>query len=277
MSNEANIYMCVWVKDGRRIRGRCPLLNLEVLAPDVGAVRELLASRITEATGDGEPFVELRPYKDEVRHSEAGYRRLAWHQAVEWACVDGNLSSLYTGGVCAGCGIGLGVRSHVPRVVRSVPKSDCVGFYKDRSLGFLVSENLCEVLVEEGGGKLTPVEVMIAESIAGSCKKRFFELSFHAEYHSVVPLDGIVDYNWSWACNDCQRKSVFWTSRTIGSSRLCLPDRKDKGCVLTICNGPWLTLGFASQLIAGAGAKRRSVTVATEPIVFLREGMFLAT
>ncbi len=216
---EGGVYACTWRRTPRRWTLICSKpVTARVQAAGLDGAKEKLISELLSLTGDGEPHLEfdppLPPESETEGYFTPEYFQVEYNDSVTWH--HANLEALYSGRICPQCRIAQGRRTLVPRVITSVPRFDVCGFYQDRNLGMVFSEDCLRHLRIHLRGRASLVRVEVDNRIRSKLKKRYFELSFEPELNVAIPrrhaaLSG-------WQCKKCGVVSVQWTSSRSGAA-----------------------------------------------------------
>jgi len=246
---EGGVYECTWHRTQKQwiLICRKPV-KARVQAPTLEEATDKLISELMSLTGDGETHLEFDPPLPRETETQSyftpEYFQIEYNDSVTWH--HENLEGLYSGAICEKCRIVQGGRTLVPRVITSVPRFDVSGFYQDRNLGIMFSEDCLHHLRTHLKSRASLVSVEVDNRIRSKVKKRYFELSFKPELSVVIPrwhadLSG-------WQCKKCGILSVQWTSGLSGETINAVERDRVMSPVLLFRNGPAHAIAIERQV-----------------------------
>lgn len=271
-TGEGGVYRCRW----RLVRGyfkvECVEPVLQIRADSLAEGEAAMHAAIMSATGDGEPFIEFDPPLPSATaagRTRPEYFGLGWNDSVSWVRPRAGEGILHKGGICPRCAIGLGSRTTVRREIVSAPRYDFAGFYRDRTLGIMISARACERLLEHAKNPVERVEVIFSAQLKRPTKQKYFELAMDPGISSVYPKD--IKISSGWKCPHCGRSNLFATSKLAGAARYSIRRSDAVGDILLVQKGPWVAIAISKDLRQRLARDRFIKGLVTERIAVLEE------
>ena len=245
---EGGVYTCTWRRTLREwiLAVQSPV-TMRVKAGTLEEAKDRLNSELMHLIGDGEPHLEFIPPLPDVKaesYFTPEYFEIVYNDSVTWRCAEPE--TLYSGGICKKCGIGIGTRTTARRTITSIPRFDVSGFYRDRNLSIMISTDCLGHLRRHLKGRATFVPVEVDNRIRSKIRKSYFELAFEPELSVVVPR------GWEtasgWQCRKCGVFSVQWTTSRVQEVVSGVNREQVRSPILLFKSGPRYGIGIGRRI-----------------------------
>lgn len=277
---EGQVYRCSWQKKGRSYVLTCSKpVTVAVRSVDLEGAMDKLISEIMTLTGDGEPCLQFVPdlpeAGDKKGYFDPKYYEIGYNCTVEWDSSSGKTRDLTSRGRCEKCEVALGIRTDVRRIIRTVPRYDISGFYKDRTLGMMLSEDVLRHLKPhiKQRAKLVPVD--LDARISKKVRKKYFELSFELDTSVTIPKE--YDSLSGWRCKACGTFSVFWYNpRIVKSSTHGIARSSAVKPVVFVDGGPRKSIAVNKSIHDALCADKTIRGLVLEPVALFNQNQMLS-